>query len=84
MEKCTLQNVNSCWKTKIYSYLETFGGQNFNLHLNVVNIFNTELIRHLQQLKTVVFLHRCIMRAVLLQQVKDILNYSIVFCTENL
>jgi hypothetical protein len=41
MEQCSLKNVNSCWKTKISSYLETSGGQNFNLLINVANIFNT-------------------------------------------
>jgi hypothetical protein len=29
--------------TKIYSYLEIFGGQSFNLYLNVVHFFNTSV-----------------------------------------
>ncbi len=41
MELCALKNVNSCWETEISSYLETSGGQNFNLLINVANIFNT-------------------------------------------
>jgi hypothetical protein len=38
-----LKNVNSCLKNKIFSYLETSGGQNLNLYLNVVNIFNARV-----------------------------------------
>jgi len=41
MEQHTLQNVNNCLNTKIYSYLETSGGQSSNLYLNVVHFFNT-------------------------------------------
>jgi hypothetical protein len=40
------------------------GGQSYNLYLNVVHFFNIVLIRHLWQLKTVVFLHRCLICAV--------------------
>jgi len=43
MEKGAFKNVNSCWKTKISSGLETSGGQNFNVYLNVINIFNTRV-----------------------------------------
>ena len=40
--------------TNIYSYVATSYGQSYNIHLN----FSTPvLIRHLWQLKTVVFLH---------------------------
>ncbi len=35
--------VNNCLNTNIYSYLETSGGQMFNLYLNVINFFNTAL-----------------------------------------
>ncbi len=35
------KNVNNCLNTNIYSYLETSGGQNSNLYLNVVHFFNT-------------------------------------------
>ncbi len=41
MEQHTFKNVNSCWNTKITAYLETSGGQNSNLYLNVVHFFNT-------------------------------------------
>jgi hypothetical protein len=41
MEQRTLQNVNNCLNTNIYSYLETSGGQSSNLYLNVVQFFNT-------------------------------------------
>jgi hypothetical protein len=57
MEQHTLKIVNSCLNTNIYSYLETSGGQSYNLYLNVVHFLTPVLIRHLWQLKTVVFLH---------------------------
>jgi hypothetical protein len=31
-----LKNINNSLNTKIYSYLETSGGQSSNLHLNVI------------------------------------------------
>jgi len=69
MEQHTFKNVNNCISTNIYSYFETSGGQSSNLYLNVVHFFNTgELIRHLWQLKTFVFLHWCLICAVLLDQ----------------
>ncbi len=37
------KNVNNCLNTNIYSYSKTSGGQNYNLHLNVVHFFNTSL-----------------------------------------
>ncbi len=33
------KNANNCLNTNIYSYLETSGGQSFNLDLNVVQLF---------------------------------------------
>ncbi len=36
-----LKNINNCLNTKIYSYLETFGGKGYNLYLNGVHFFNT-------------------------------------------
>jgi hypothetical protein len=43
------------YNTNIYSYLETSGGQNFNVYLNVVSFFSTPvLFRHLWQLKTAI------------------------------
>ncbi len=38
-----LKNVNNCLDTNIYSYLETSGGQSFNIYLNVVNFFNASV-----------------------------------------
>ncbi len=38
-----LKNINNCLNTKIDSYLETSGGQNYNLYLNVVHFFNTSV-----------------------------------------
>ena len=66
MEQYTLKNVNNCLNTNIYSYLVKFGGKSCNLYLNVVDFLTPVLIRHLWQLKTVVFLHRCLICAVLL------------------
>jgi len=43
MEQCALKNVNNCLNTNIYSYLETSGGQSYNLYLNVVHVFNTSV-----------------------------------------
>ncbi len=58
MEQHTLRNVNNYLNINVYSYLETSGGQSYNLYVNVSSFFSTpELIRHLWQLKTVVFLH---------------------------
>ncbi len=51
MEHRALKSVNSCLNTNIYSYLETSGGQSYNIYLNVVHFSTLELIR---QLKTVV------------------------------
>jgi hypothetical protein len=43
MEQRTLKIVNNCLNTNIYAYLETSGGQSYNLYLNVVHFFNTSL-----------------------------------------
>jgi len=64
LEQRTLKFVNNCLNTNIYSYLETSGGQSFNLYINVVHFLTPVLIRHLWQLKTVVFLHRYLICAI--------------------
>ncbi len=56
MEQHTLKTVNNCLNTYIYSYLEMSGGQSFNVYLNIVHFSIPGLIRHLWQLKTVVFM----------------------------
>jgi hypothetical protein len=43
MEQHALKNVNNSLNTNIYSYLETSGGQHYNLYLNVVHFFNTNV-----------------------------------------
>jgi hypothetical protein len=43
MEQNALKNVNNCFYTSIYSYLETSGGQSLNLYLNEVHFFNTRV-----------------------------------------
>ena len=40
MEQRTLNIVNKCMNTNIYSYLETSGGQSSNPFLNVVHFLN--------------------------------------------
>jgi hypothetical protein len=66
MEQHTLKTENNCMNTSLYFYLETPCGQSSNLHLNVVHFLTPVLIRHLWQLKTVVLLNWCLMRAILL------------------
>ncbi len=68
MEQRALNNVNNCWNTNIYSYLETSGGQISSPYLNVVHFSTPVLIRHLWQLKTVIFLHWCLLCAVLFDE----------------
>jgi hypothetical protein len=41
MEQHALKNLSNCQNTKIAFYLEASGGQNFNLHFNVLQFFNT-------------------------------------------
>jgi hypothetical protein len=59
------KNVNNCLNTNIYSYLETCGGQSFNLYLNVVHFLTPVQIIHLWHLKTGVFMHWCLICGVL-------------------
>ena len=69
MEQSALKNVNNCLNTNIYSYLEMSGCQSSNLYylyLNVIHFSTPVIIRHLWQLKTVVFLLWCLIHAVLL------------------
>ncbi len=66
MEQHALKNVNNCLNTNIYSYLDTSGGESCYLYLNIVHYLTPVLNRHLWQLKIVVFLHWCIICAVLL------------------
>jgi hypothetical protein len=37
------KNASNCLNTNINSYLETSGGQSYNLYLNVVHIFKTSV-----------------------------------------
>ncbi len=43
MEQHTLKNVGNCLNINIYSYLETYGGQSFNLYLKFIHFFNTHV-----------------------------------------
>jgi hypothetical protein len=43
MEQHDFKNVKNCLNTNIYSYLETSGGQSYNLSLNVVHFYNTRI-----------------------------------------
>jgi hypothetical protein len=60
------KNVNDSLNTNIYSYLETSCGQSSNLNLLAAHFLTAELIRHIWQLRTVVFLHWCVIHALLL------------------
>ena len=58
MEQRGLKNVNNCLDTNIYSYLETSSGKSYKICIEMLFFFSIPvLIRHLWQLKTVVFLH---------------------------
>jgi hypothetical protein len=70
MEQRTLKNVNNCLNTNIYSNLETSDCQSFNLYLKVVHLLTPVLMRHLWQLKTVVFPLWCLICAVLLSIIR--------------
>ncbi len=66
-----LKNIKNSLNTNISFYFETSGGQNCNL-FECYSFFSTPvLIRHLWQLKTVVFLHRFLILAVLLQRINS-------------
>jgi hypothetical protein len=56
---CCSKEVRTYLNTNIYFYLETSGGQSSNPYLNIAHFLTPVLIRHLCQLKTVVFLHWC-------------------------
>ncbi len=71
-------NLFHCLNTNIYSSLETSGGLSTDLYLNVVHFFNTS-VRHLLQFNTVVFLHWCLMHAVLLIKQSPIYKSDIKF-----
>jgi hypothetical protein len=43
MQQHALKNVNNCLNTNIYSYIETYVGQSYNLYLNVTNFFNASV-----------------------------------------
>ncbi len=67
------KNLNNCWNANIYCYLERSGGQSSNLVLNIVNFSTPVLIRHLWQLKTVVFLNRCLIPAILIEPAQGLI-----------
>ncbi len=68
MEQRAFKNVNKYFNTNIYSYLETSRGQSSFLYLNVVHFSTPVLISNLWQLKTVAFLHWCLICPVLLKE----------------
>jgi hypothetical protein len=43
MEQHALKNENNCLNSKIYSYLETSGGQSSNLNLKIVHYLNASV-----------------------------------------
>jgi hypothetical protein len=68
MDHHALKNINNCENTNISFYLATSGGLNSNLYLNV-HFSTPVLITHMWQLKTAIFLHSCLICAVLLASV---------------
>ncbi len=74
IEQHALKNVSNYLNTNFFSYLETHGGQSSNLYINVVHFSTPVLIRHLWQLNTVVFLHWCLICALLLSRRLTVLN----------
>ncbi len=44
MEEHALKYVSNGLNTNIYSYLETYGGQSYNLYINVIHFFNASVI----------------------------------------
>jgi len=68
MEQSTLENVNICWNTEISFYLETSGAYNSNPYLNLFIFSTPVLIRQLWQLKAAVYLHRCLIHAIPIQE----------------
>jgi hypothetical protein len=50
------------------------GGQNYNLYLNVVHLFYTRVNLTFGQIKTAIFVHRCLIFVVLLLITQQILK----------
>jgi hypothetical protein len=69
MEHRSLKNVSNSLIINIYSYLETSGSQSSNLYVNAVHFFNISVNKTSvdTDVKTVVFLHCCLICVVLLR-----------------
>jgi hypothetical protein len=64
MEQCTLKKCKQLFEYQyLNSYSETSGGQSSYQYLNVVHFLTPMLIKYVWQLKTIVFLHRCLICA---------------------
>jgi hypothetical protein len=61
-----LEKISNHLNTNIYSCLRTSGGQSSNIYLHVVHFFNASVNYTSAAAKTVVFLHWCLIRALLL------------------
>ncbi len=66
IEQHALNVVNNCLNTNIFAYLENSVSQSSSLYLKVVHFLTPVLIRHLWQLKIVIFLYWCRIHFVLL------------------
>ncbi len=77
---CFSKEMRTYFNTNIYFYLETSGGQSSNPYLNIAHFLTPVLIRHLCQLKTVVFLHWCLIRVVLLCDVFFYFPECLIHC----
>ncbi len=43
MQQRALKNVKNCLNANIYSYIETSGGQSYNIYLKAVHFYNTSV-----------------------------------------
>ncbi len=57
-EQRTSKNVSNGLNTNIYSYLETSGGQSYNLYLNFVHFLTPVLIRYNEGKSAASFCHQ--------------------------
>jgi hypothetical protein len=61
--------------TNYLNYFETSGGQSSNQYLNVFHFFNTGVNKTPMQLKTVEFLHWCLICALILMSYYEKLHF---------
>ncbi len=70
------ENYKHCWYITIHFCLKTSDGQSLNLYFNFVYFFNDRLYWTTGTLKTVIFLHGYLTRAVLLSLATSDINHK--------